>query len=389
MACFYFNRSQRMAGKEKRIRILYTIPNFDTAGSGKALLNIALRLDSSQFEPHIMCMHGRGEFFKVVKESGIPVHLHEYTTQMKPYWKGLMSCWEISRALKKIAPDIIHSFHYSSDYSEAIAARLAGIKWVYTKKNMSWGGSSKNAWRLRTWLASGIIAQNTDMLKQFFPSSNKVTLIPRGVNVAQFAAGSLDQALRSQYGVENSERIIICVANLVPVKGVEVLIDAFAGLAMDFPQWKVWLVGDDKNEYGEILKQKVRKLRLSRRIIFTGKQPNVKPFLDQAEIFVLPTLNQGRMEGSPVALLEAMANGKVVLGSNVPGIRDQLRDFSALIFEASNSRELSGMLKNLIQKSVTEFNELTQSILNSCRIEYTIEEEIQKHLKFYLLVLNK
>jgi len=387
VACFYVNRSQRVAGKEKCIKILYTIPNFDTAGSGKALLNIATRLDPNKFEPHIMCMHDRGEFFKVVKQSGIPVHLHEYTTPMKPYRKGLMNCWKISRTFKKIAPDIIHSFHYSSDYSEALASRLAGIKWIYTKKNMSWGGSSKNAWRLRTLLASGIIAQNTDMLKQFFQNSKKVTLIPRGVDVTQFALGPLDQALRKQYGVEEGERIIICVANLVPVKGVEVLIDAFACLALDFPQWKVWLVGDDKNEYADMLKQRVKTLGLSERIIFTGKQPNVKPFLDQAKIFVFPTLIKG--EGSPVSLLEAMANGKLVLGSNVPGIRDQLKEFSELLFEASDNNELSIRLKNLIKKTEAEVAELTQAIVNACMTSYTIEQEVQNHHKLYLSVVNR
>jgi len=365
-----------VAGKDKRIKILYTIPNFDTAGSGKALLNIATRLDPNKFEPHIMCMHDRGEFFEVVKQSGIPVHLLEYTTPMKPYWKGLVNCWKISRTFKKIAPDVIHSFHYSSDYSEALASRLAGIRWIYTKKNMSWGGSSKNAWRLRTMLASGIIAQNTDMLKQFFQNSKKVTLIPRGVDVTQFAPGPLDQALRKQYGVEGGERIIICVANLVPVKGVEVLIDAFACLALDFPQWKVWLVGDDKNEYGDMLKQKVKALALSGRIIFTGKQPNVKSFLDQAEIFVLPTLNQGRMEGSPVSLLEAMANGKLIVASNIPGIRDQLIKLPEALVTPDDAAGLTVVLRNCMSRSVIENEVLGNEVMEIARKDFIIQKEV-------------
>ena len=48
--------------KEKRIKILFTIPNFDTAGSGKALLNIAMRLDNNTFESHICCSLNNGEF---------------------------------------------------------------------------------------------------------------------------------------------------------------------------------------------------------------------------------------------------------------------------------------------------------------------------------------
>lgn len=73
----------------KKIRVLLTIPNFDTAGSGKALLNIALALDKDRFEPHILCRHDRGEFFEVVKESGIPVHVLNIFLTNGPYCECL------------------------------------------------------------------------------------------------------------------------------------------------------------------------------------------------------------------------------------------------------------------------------------------------------------
>lgn len=373
-----------MAKQNRRIRILFTIPNFDTAGSGKALLNIATRLDPESFDPHIMCMHDKGEFFNTVRASNIPIHIHQYTTPIKPYIKGLLNCWKLSRIFKTIRPDIIHSFHYSSDYSEALAARLAGIKWVYTKKNMSWGGGSKNSWRLRSFLARHIIAQNTDMLKLFFPNHKNVTLIPRGVDLNQFTPGQMDPALRAKYRVAEGGRIVICVANLVPVKGVEVLIDAFAQLAPEFPLWKVWIVGDDQNEYGSQLHDKVSELLLGERIIFTGKQPNVKIFLDQAEIFVLPTLNMGRMEGSPVSLLEAMANGKVVLGSEIPGIRDQLKTLKDFIFEPSNMNDLAKKLADLFIKPTSQLREIGIRHMDYCSRNFSIGTEVARHEALYI-----
>ena len=48
--------------------------------------------------------------------------------------------------------DLIHSFHYGPDYSEALAAKIAGIPWVYTKKNMNWG-DSKNVEKTRQTLS--------------------------------------------------------------------------------------------------------------------------------------------------------------------------------------------------------------------------------------------
>ncbi|SVE36257.1 uncharacterized protein METZ01_LOCUS489111, partial [marine metagenome] len=66
-----------------KLKILFTIPNFDTAGSGKALFNIANNLDKQYFEPHIACLNDKGVFFTVVERSKIPVHIFQFTSPMK------------------------------------------------------------------------------------------------------------------------------------------------------------------------------------------------------------------------------------------------------------------------------------------------------------------
>ena len=51
---------------DKKWKILFTIPNFDTAGSGRALFNIINHLDENYFESHISCSHSKGELFKEI-----------------------------------------------------------------------------------------------------------------------------------------------------------------------------------------------------------------------------------------------------------------------------------------------------------------------------------
>ena len=359
----------------KRLRILYTIPNFDTAGSGKALLKIATRLDSARFEPHICCMHDRGVFFQVVKASSIPVHLFSYTADMSHRLKGLAHVVRTARFFRKIRPDIIHSFHYTADYSEALAARLAGAKWVYTKKNMNWGGASKNGWRLRSWLAHGIVAQNTDMLRDFFPGWKKVKLIPRGVDLDEFRPnGEMVYPLPREY------RWIVCVANLVPVKGVETLLKAFRQIADQFPDWRLVIVGDDRSKYATKLKAMFAKLVETQQIIFTGKVLNVKDYLNHAEILVMPSLK----EGFGLALTEAMASGVVVLASNVPGIRDQLVHFPELMFATGNTESLIQKLQVWMQKDEGERHAVGLSLRREVEARFSIEREVRDHEEFYL-----
>ena len=377
-----------MGNQPDKIKVLFTIPNFDTAGSGKALLKIAERLDPDRFEPEICCMHDRGAFFKVVQASGIPVHLFPYTADMSNRLKGLQQVWRISRFFKSVSPDIIHSFHYAPDYSEALAARLAGIKWVYTKKNMNWGGSSKNGWRLRSWLANGIIAQNTDMLRDFFPGWKKVTLIPRGVDVAEFTPGAPSSEVVARLKLTPEKRLILCVANLVPVKGVEVLLEAFALIAHNLPDVHLAVVGDDQSEYGALLKEKAQTIAPDR-IFFTGKVLNVVDYLRAADVFVLPTLNKGRQEGSPVSLLEAMACGVPVLASNVAGIRDQLNSCKELLFKPGDADALSKLLTDLFQKTTQESETLGRHLRTEVLRHLTIDTEVSRHSDFYLNVCNK
>lgn len=363
------------------IKVLFTIPNFDTAGSGKALLNIAENLDKNKFEPHIMCKHNKGAFFKVVEASGISVHIYDYETPMRPVTNGLFGCWNISQIFKEIKPDIIHSFHYSADYSEAIAARIAGCKWVFTKKNMNWGGGSKNAWRLRSALANKIAVQNTDMLKLFYPNSKKTKLIPRGVNTKHFSQEQCNKAK------DADKRTIICVANLVPIKGVEILIEAFNRIYTDTPDinWNIKIVGDNKNEYGTTLKEKYKSLIDQEKLVFTGKVLDVKSELQSSEIFVLPTLNQGRMEGSPVSLLEAMSMGLIVLGSKIPGIKDQLNPLGENhLFEAGNIEDLEKKLRKFMEIPIEQATKLNNKISDYCRSDWDISIEVKRHEQFYL-----
>lgn len=359
------------------IRVLFTIPNFDTAGSGRVLLSIATRLDPAHFEPHIMCKHDRGEFFQTVRDTGLPLHVFRYETPMRPVLSGMRGCWQVSRKLRQIAPDIIHSFHYGSDYSEALAARLAGCKWVYTKKNMMWGGSSANGWKLRTKLADAIVTVNSDMKEKFFPGSDKVTFIPPSVDTSFFRD---DSPLKS----ESDASIVVCVANFAPVKAIEVLVEAFkVSLRRVKECWRLKIVGDYDTDYGNDMRQQYKEMLEAGVLEFTGKRSDVRPELASSSIFVMPS----RMEGSPVSLLEAMSTGLPVIGSRIPGIIDQLAPMgNDYLFEAGNVNDLAEKLERLMLLGYSDRKELGRSFRDYCRENWDISVEVARHEELYHLV---
>ncbi len=301
--------------------ILFTIPNFITAGSGRAMLNIIERLDRSRFAPAVCVMRKGGKLDQEVERMGIPFLEVPFTVPARPYLSLWRRARQASLPFRAVAPrfEIWHSFHYADDYTEPIIARLAGARaWVYTKKNMNW---RQRAWHLRSLIAQRIAAQNTDMLREFFAAPwyrHKTRLVPRGVDLGRFSPGtSARLAIRAQFGIPQEAIVAACVAHLVPVKGHPTLLAAIAHV----PHIHLLLVGSPLDEpYVAELKRQVRELGLEQRVHFLGGVDDIPAVVGESDVAVLPTCERG--EGCPVALLEAMACGKACVATDVPGSRD-------------------------------------------------------------------
>ena len=158
---------------------------------------------------------------------------------------------------------------------------------------MSWKGPSYGGWRMRSFMANKIITQNTDMMKLYYPKSSKARLITIGVDCEMYKSTPVSSAFKKEWGINNKDRIIITVANLVPVKGIEILIESFKKITNKIANCKLFIVGDDSTPYASELKKNVTNdSKLAKTIIFTGRQNNIVNFLNIAEIYVQPTLNK-------------------------------------------------------------------------------------------------
>ncbi|MBD0836995.1 glycosyltransferase [Aestuariibaculum suncheonense] len=337
-------------------------------------------LNPERFEVHIACQHDRGAFFKEVEALGMPVHIINTTVNYRPYTALLKRLKPLIRFFKVQQFDIIHSWHWSSDWTEALAARLAGVPWIYTKKAMSWGNKH---WHIRSLLAHYIITIN-DQMYDFFPWKKQQKLIPLGIDTRYYAP---KKVLAPEAPVEDAVFRIITVANLVPVKGVEVLINALHQL--QDAKVKLMVLGDDTGDYGQNLKALCKTLGVEQQVDFLGKQPDVRPYLAMANVYVIPTLNEGRREGMPMALVEAMSMGVPVLGSGIAGVNYVLRGFPGLLFQAGNVEELVEKLRVRMQCSKEQNSKLGQALRTYCEEHFSYKLFIKRHETLYLDILEK
>lgn len=356
-----------------KVKILYTIPNFDTAGSGKVLYDLAKNLDKEKFEVEIACNNTRGAFFTEVEKLGLPIHIIESTKPFRPYYNLIFRIKPFKDFIRKNKFDIVHSWHWSSDWTEVLAARLGGAKFIYTKKAMTWGNIH---WKIRSYMSNFIITINAEM-SNYFPNKKAQKLIPLGLDTQYYNSGSFPKKEKT------SVFKIITVANLVPVKGIEILIRAVKFL--DNPDIRLEVLGDDRDDYAVVLKQLVKELQLENQVAFLGKHTDVRPFLAQADLYIIPS----KKEGMPMALVEAMTMGIPVLGSDIPGINFVLKDFPELLFEASDAESLSGKILLFYKKTQEEKQDIGQQLRKYCISNFSIEKFIKEHEDLYLKLARK
>lgn len=355
----------------KKTKILYTIPNFDTAGSGKVLYDLANGLDKDKFEVHIACSHSRGDFFQEIERLGLPIHFIDTTCKPRPYWSILYRIQPYKNFVKKHKFDIVHSWHWSSDWTEVLGAKLGGAKFLYTKKAMTWGNVH---WKIRSYLSDFIITINEEM-KDYFPKKRQQKLIPLGLDTNYYSP---------EHFPENKQQEkfkIITVANLVPVKGIEILIDSI--VLLNNSAIELTILGDDRSEYAAQLKRKVNQLNLKNQILFLGKHTDVRPFLAQSNLYIIPTLNEGRKEGMPMALVEAMSMAIPVLGSDISGINFVLKDFQENLFKASDSEKLSKKILFFYNQTQEERKANGKKMREYVINNFSLKEFINKHEMVY------
>jgi glycosyltransferase involved in cell wall biosynthesis len=363
------------------IPILFTIPNFTTAGSGAAMLSVVERLDRKRFSPAVCVAKRGGSLEATIERMGIPYLEAPFTVPGRPHATLPFRAWRAADFFRSHRFAVWHSYHYLDDYTEPLIARFAGARaWVYTKKNMSWN----RRWYVRTLLASRVAAQNTDMMRRFFGSSlfrNRSILRPPGVDVEMFRPDVPRRlALRSRMGIGNGTVVAGCVAHLVPVKGHPTLIEALAAA----PEVVLWIAGRELDErYAADLHSRVHDLGLQDRVSFLGDVKDVPAFLAELDVFVLPTWDQWRMEGCPVALLEAMASGRACVASDIPGSRDAIElGRSGILVPPRDAAALTTALRDLAanaERRATLGRAARARILD----RFSIEAEVRAYENLY------
>ena len=292
-----------------------------------------------------------------VPAAGLPL-INEYG-QMKA------TCARLEGIARELRPDALHAHSPVLDAIPAIrVGKKLGIPVVYEIRAfwedaaVDHGTTAEGSLRYRatraleTWalkrvdhafticegLRSDIVARGI--------AEDKVTVIPNAVDIDGFRlSGDADPALRLKLGLEGAT-VLGFVGSFYAYEGLDLLLDAFSRITRDRPALRILLVGGGPQE--ERLKAQAVRLGIGEKVIFVGRVPHgeVSRYYDQIDLLVYPRHSMRLTElVTPLKPLEAMAQGRIFVASDVGGHKELIADGErGRLFAAGSVEELAATL---------------------------------------------
>jgi len=177
----------------------------------------------------------------------------------------------------------------------------------------------------------------------------RVRIIPLGTDPAQFRPAPASDAIRRRYGLDGG-RWILTVARLVPHKGVDITLQALAGLAQGHPDLRYAVVG--RGDHQDALESLARELRIEDRVRFLTdvSDADLPAIYNAADLYVGVSRQDGiDVEGFGISLLEASASGLAVVAGRSGGIPDAVRDGeTGVLVDSENHRAVATAITVLL-----------------------------------------
>ncbi len=247
-------------------------------------------------------------------------------------WK----CIAAARCLfRRLRPDIIlcENIH-SSPMIAAAAARVPVRIWIKHAMNSCFEECRQPGFkdrlmittRLTCSLATRVLAVSGAVrteLTDLGISQEKILVRPNPRQFSYLPEAQGRAAIRTELGYATSDVVFVSVGHAVPVKGWDLLVQAFAKLAAVDARARLLLVGgisrSGETHFAAALKSAVDRMELGDRVHFTGHTPEIPSFLAASDVFVMPS----RSEGFSCALIEGLEAGLPCIAARV-GIAEEV-----------------------------------------------------------------
>jgi len=327
-----------------KIRVLEVVATLRRAGAERVAVALARGLDPARFEAGVVSLYAPfpGGFEPELAGRGVPVwHLGKRRGFDPRIWLRL------ARAFRAFRPDIVHTHSYVMRYVWPARALSRTGKVVHTIHNVAERevdsiGRAIHRFAFRRGAVPVAISAEVARSFRCLYGVEPAAVIPNGSDIRACFRSGAREAWRCAHGFAPGDLLIASVARLEPQKNPLGLIDAFArGLAGE-PGSHLILAGE--GSLLEPARGAAARAGVAHRVHFTGLCQEVPELLSACDLFALAS----DWEGSPVAVIEAMAAGLPVAATAVGGVPELVEDgVTGVLVPAGDPAALGGALAAL------------------------------------------
>ena len=301
----------------------------------------------------MICLERPGTLAPQVEALGVPILCAAKTPGLR-----LETIERVRELLRQLKPNVVHTHQIGALIYAGPAARRENVPVVVHTEhinNVAKQRSLSKRARIRLlWGLAGSYADRffcvsddiADAVKAYRTvPGRKVVVVPNGIDTAAFAATGDCESLRRDLGIPNGVSVIGTVGRLNEVKSQDLLIRSFAQISNQVPKPHLLLVGDGPER--QRLQRLAEELGIADRVHFAGYQPRPEQFLHVMDIFALTS----RLEGMPLAILEAWAAGRPVVASRVGGVPAIVSDGeTGILFKPRDEDALTQAMSRLLER---------------------------------------
>ena len=316
-----------------------------------------------------------GAWNKHIEASGAKLVKWELSRSGRNPIQEIGSILGLARILRQIKPDIVHNFHTKPNIYAPIASKLAGIRLtVSTVTGLGYtfverpGFASKLTQRINMGLysisnriANEITFQNPDDMallrtRNALPrKKGQMIAGGSGIDVTEYHPNMRDSAaslkLRQCLGIPEGAYVAMFVGRLQLDKGLLEFVEAARSIRQKRKDIFFVMVGaPDPGNKRSINDSILNKWKSQGDVIFTGRREDVPNLMAMADTITAPTFYR---EGLPRTLLEAAATGLPLIGTDMPGVREAIKDGSnGILIPIQDSNALADSIEELADDPV-------------------------------------
>ncbi|NOZ22679.1 MAG: glycosyltransferase [Planctomycetes bacterium] len=365
--------------EDRKLNIVQVNQTSGTGGSERTAFALATSLDRKLFNVIACALDGSGAMRREYAEAGMPFH-----DMKKRKGIDISLIPRLRRLIVECRADVVHTHDYGAvSYCFFATRMLPDTSLIHTNQCLLGVYARPKQAKLLRWVLPRVdalvsVSENVrqDYL-QHAPASREMRVIYNAVDLPRFQVKLSVREARSRLGLSPNDFVVGCVGNLRPEKGQDMLLRAFRKVLDGAPDAHLVLVGG--GECFEKWQRLADELELGGRAHFLGIRHDVPQIMRVLDVYCLCSL----CEGMPVSILEAMAAGKTIVATDVPGTNEAVENGkNGILVPPHDSDALSAALLHLYEHPRIA-RSLALAGRRKAEEEYSLKRIVNEYAKLY------